>query len=317
MLVEQYDGEVWRVDQVPTMSGTASTSLAAVSCWNDNGCEAVGQSVSSTGTPANTNTLVERWNGSIWTITTGMPSPTSGEVLGSRACTDAADRGDLYRSVVLSGRRHVESYGGGTFTGEALTLEYDGSWSELSTAQPSGVEYAQLGAVTCGGDSESNCWAVGYRGTEIGGNPSDVQMSPLVMTFDSEEWTIGTTQSPNGAGSALLTGVDCSSGQHCFASGYWGTATAGTNSQTLMEEWDGSGIGTDWEQDATSDPNSGSNTLSGVSCGDDTPTCLSVGVRSTGTTLASADHAQRGGERRGRPDRDPDLHRVLYPLDRS
>ena len=89
VLVEQYDGEVWRVDQVPTISGTASSSLAAVSCWNNNGCQAVGQSVASTGTPANTNTLVEQWNGSSWAVTTGIPSPTSGEVVGSAPYTDA------------------------------------------------------------------------------------------------------------------------------------------------------------------------------------------------------------------------------------
>ena len=198
-----------------------------------------------------------------------------------------------------------ESYGGGTFTGQALTLEYDGSWSELSTPQPSGVLYAQLGAVACGGGSSSNCWAVGYTGTEIGGNPSDVQLSPLVMTFDSEEWTIGTAPSPNGAASALLTGVDCSSGQHCFASGYWSTAASGTNAQTLMEEWDGSGTGTDWEQDATSNPSSGSNALSAVSCGDDTPTCLAVGVQSTGSTLAAPTTLSEGVNEGGGPTETP------------
>jgi hypothetical protein len=68
-LAEMWDGTAWAMT-TPVNAGPATSVLEGVSCGVGNACTAVGDSITSSG---RARTLVERWNGTAWTI---QPSPT-------------------------------------------------------------------------------------------------------------------------------------------------------------------------------------------------------------------------------------------------
>ena len=71
-LVESWNGSTWSITPSPTPSPTTLAELQAVSCVNSVSCVAVGSNENSA---AGTDfSLIETWNGSVWSIT---PHPDS------------------------------------------------------------------------------------------------------------------------------------------------------------------------------------------------------------------------------------------------
>jgi hypothetical protein len=84
MLVEEWNGSTWFVIPSPSVSGTLTNGLVALSCNGQASCIAVGHAFV---TNSNTElTVAERWNGVSWTIVTSA-SPTKGDnTLDSVSC---------------------------------------------------------------------------------------------------------------------------------------------------------------------------------------------------------------------------------------
>ena len=82
-LAEQWNGNQWRIQPVPSPPGAALSALLGVSCVSPSACEAVGLTVSRSGAQT---ALAEGWNGSRWQLQPA-PTPAGGRQLIGVSCT--------------------------------------------------------------------------------------------------------------------------------------------------------------------------------------------------------------------------------------
>jgi hypothetical protein len=89
-LGEQWDGTAWTVEPIPAPPGGGSFSrTSGVACAAASACVAVG--TYATSSSANRFTLVDRWNGSAWTVQpTPNPAGPTDAALSGAACTSAS-----------------------------------------------------------------------------------------------------------------------------------------------------------------------------------------------------------------------------------
>lgn len=231
-------GSGWSIEHTPNPAGGAGPiggsgiELSGVSCVSGRACTAVGFSAK--------GALVERWDGSEWSIertpNTGKSSELRGvSCVSAGACT-----------AVGSGRNG------------ALVERWDGSrWSIEHTPSGGGLVSASGGLVSVSCVSASACIAVGY--IRVINARLEV---PLVERWNGTEWSIEHT--PNG--SVNLLGVSCMSASACIAVGDFGGFHGGAVG-TLAERWDGS----KWSIERTPNPirrpgGIGGIALTGVSC---------------------------------------------------
>jgi hypothetical protein len=202
-LAERWNGSAWAIQTTPTPSGTGST-LAGVSCSSSTACTAVGSFYppGSLGNSLGQNGLVERWNGTAWTIQTS-PNPTNGgqgRELDGVSCASAT-------ACAASGH----DFDGNTEIFTTLTELWDGAtW----TAQPvspfdEAGFYNNLAGVSC--TTSTACTAVG--------DGSDIYThKPRAERWNGTSWATQTTPNlPSGTGQ--LYGVSCSSSTTCIAVG--------------------------------------------------------------------------------------------------
>ena len=119
-------------------------SLFNVTCTSAFDCWAVGQFWNGRFAEGGIATLIQHWNGAVWSI---VPSPSSSErpydFLNSVTCVSASDCWAI-----------------GEGSGQTLTEHWDGTaWSIVPSPNTSAEHYNVLSAVTC--VSASDCWAVG------------------------------------------------------------------------------------------------------------------------------------------------------------
>ena len=138
-LTERWNGTKWAVVSSPNPVGARSSSFAGVGCPAASTCFAAG---TYTAQNHQVRTLIERWNGSSWSIV-ASPSPSGRPALSSVAC----------RSV--SACTAVGSKGAST-----LVERWNGTkWAVVSSPSPSGASSSVLHAVNC--PSATVCYAVG------------------------------------------------------------------------------------------------------------------------------------------------------------
>lgn len=89
VLAERWNGTAWSLVPAPDPAGRTYVSLGSVSCTSAGACEAAGYSEGSTGNDG--LPLIERWNGSSWSIST-VPLPAGGAeiFLNGMSCSAAA-----------------------------------------------------------------------------------------------------------------------------------------------------------------------------------------------------------------------------------
>ncbi len=251
-LIETWDGTAWSVTPSPNGSATQFNELSGVSCTSPSACVAVGTFY--TGTTF--RTLIETWDGTAWTVTSSPnSSPTQDNYLNSVSCTSPS-------ACVAVGNFY------NTTNDQTLIETWDGAtWSVTPSPNGSPAQENLLTGVSC--TAATACVAVGFFF-----NGTDNQT--LIETWDGATWSV--TPSPNAspAQDDYLNGVSCSSASACVAVG---RIFNGTNSQTLVETWDG----TAWS--VTPSLNSSpthNNELTGVSCTAATA-CVAAGYYSNGT----------------------------------
>lgn len=294
----------WKLAEAPNPSGTKNSYLWGASCLTPVVCWAVGQY--STNGNVTYAPLVERWNGSGWSLQSA-PTPSGSERANLRdvSCTSLSSCEAVGYSRTKSG------------VYRALAEHWNGTeWQIRSTPEPAGALNSLLEGVSCA--SAAKCTAVGYyesssgvtlgfaeqwdgtqwvlqstpnpagakatypaavsctssvRCTMVGSyeNSSGVEL-PFAAGWDGKEWALQTMPSPAGGKGVEPRGVSCATSTACLAVGrYENSSGAG---QILSERWNG----TEWSiQTAPTPAGSTSNSFDGVSC-ISSSSCTAVGV---------------------------------------
>jgi hypothetical protein len=209
-LTEHWDGSTWSVVTSPDSSPAQFNSLTSVACASGSDCWAVGLAYTSTYSSAISQTLVEHWDGTAWSIV-ASPSTTNTQsnYVGSVTCVSSSD-------CWMVGEVDIGYF-------QTLIEHWDGSaWSIVASPDTSPLARNGLDSVSC--TSESNCWAVGSA------------FGALVEHWDGTIWSI--VAGGNAGVQAGLSSVTCISSADCWAVG----AVLQTNNddQTLTEHWNGS-----------------------------------------------------------------------------
>lgn len=243
----QWNGTYWSFQEMPLPAGIYSWQISSISCSAATSCVAVGFYTSWSGPILS---LIERWDGSAWTV---QPAPVPAAGYGGLtgvACA-AAD------ACVAVGSVWFSSWG---------RLSIMESWNGASWAiqpGPFSRTASSLEAVSC--SSAVACVAVGNRQNSSG------IAATLAEAWNGQEWTTRPTPNPTGALSSSLEAISCSSPRACTAVG--STLTAPGTWLPLAQRWNGSV----WTLQTMHDPdNAGMSALSGVAC-PSARVCLAVG----------------------------------------
>jgi hypothetical protein len=224
-------------------AGATESALAGVSCSSGSACTAVGSYKGPEGTY---HPLVERWNGSAWTLQSA-PDPAEGNARNAMLAVGCS--GPWFCMTV------------GEAAGKPVAEVWNGSsWTTTSAPPiPSGAKGATLVGIACG--SAKACMAVGDSYEGVGTEKA------LAERWNGTKWAIVATPTPAGTkGFVDLTDVSCLSPNACFTVGYSAPEQSGgvpASLKTVAESWDG----TEWTVLTT--PNLASqafNSLAGISC---------------------------------------------------
>ena len=215
----------WSVVPTPNTDANHYNGLYSVACASPTEC----WGVDSYDTGSVYQTLIERWDGSAWSI---VPSPNtspsqSNGLLGV-TCVSVSD-------CWAVGAYYINDVAGGS-TVEPVVMRWDGtSWAIVASPNGGGpMQSGLLQSVSC--TSVSNCWAVGYDVTSVSAVVTQVTAeSTLIEHWDGAAWTIVSSPSVN-AQYSVLKAVACVSSD-CWAVG--GSSTS-SGDVPLIEHWEGS-----------------------------------------------------------------------------
>jgi hypothetical protein len=205
------DGRTWQLVASPSPSPVSLLAGVAVAGQRD--VWAVGSSSTAEfGQPF--QTLIEHWDGTVWSV---VPSPSPG---GS---------GSLSGVTALSG---TDVWAVGSSSSRTLVEHWDGiGWSVV--ASPSPGSFSGLSAVaTVSPRTRRNVWAVGGS---FNGSGNDT----LIEHWDGTSWSVVASPSPGRFNA--LQGVSAVSQDDVWAVGNGTTDPAAPfAAETLVEHWDGS-----------------------------------------------------------------------------
>lgn len=289
-LTERWNGNRWVIDRTPNRSlggpPLQGNELDGVSCLSPSSCVAVGRSFDAQA--LRFATLIERWNGTSWTI---EPSPNgaaaTSSYLSGVSCTSPRD----CTAVGNTNDNHASPNGG------TLIEQWDGtSWSIVSSPTTH-TAAAGLEAVSC--TAADACTAVGQDGSNNAaalaerwdGTSWTVQALPGVGELRSvsctsltacsavaqqvgahwtgTSWSAEATLPMPGPLAGVLRGVSCSAPSACTAVG--SSFPVSSTQATVAERWDGSR----WARQVTSSPSKQS-LFNAVSCA--ATNCVAVGA---------------------------------------
>ncbi|MHB2022000.1 MAG: hypothetical protein ACYCO3_01515 [Mycobacteriales bacterium] len=218
-LIERYDGSSWQIASSPDQN-SSENELNAVSCTGAGNCWAVGVFLAGSPTgPSSYQTLVERYSGSSWQISSS-PNAGSAELneLDGVSCADAT-------SCTAVG---IYSPNGGP--NQTLVERYGGSnWQIERSANAATDRLNALTSVSC--SSSDNCWAVGEH--DANGN---FLFQTLIEQGTASGWVIVPSPDTSPRRSNQLQSIACPAPQQCFAVGFYSGASA---NQPLVEEYSG------------------------------------------------------------------------------
>jgi hypothetical protein len=224
-------------------------SLEGVTCSGGSSCVAVGTTYGSS--------VIETWDGSAWSV---VPHP------------DPGGSNDYLTSVWCDNPSDCVAVGvNGAGDDASLIESWDGTeWTVVPNPGP-----GLLLGLSCTGPQ--SCVAVGYQ--YVGD-----YTQTFIESWDGTTWSVVPSPSPGtgneGGGTNQLTGVSCTDSANCVAVGEYGDESFGNASptQTLIEQWDGS----QWSVVPSPDPDSGDNSLAGITCVTATD-CMAVGRDAVGS----------------------------------
>jgi hypothetical protein len=290
-------------------SGSASNALNAVSCATSSFCVAVGTQNTATGG----GVLIEQWNGTAWSVATGVSIPASpndtldgvscagpsfclavgGQGAGALAEMWNGTSGSSVTVPVPSGINGINNlYSvscvatnvcqalGTAFTGTTpgvYGVQWNGTTLSLTTAATPTVSAGALveaNGMSC--SSPTACVAVGTNDAT-----NTTTGTPFAEQWNGSAWSLADTGVSTGlATGSRLSSVSCVGATWCQAVG----VAAGTPTTSLIETWNG----TQWTgaSGVPSTSASVAQALTGVDCFS-TTTCSAVGFTGAGATLAT------------------------------
>ena len=192
-LVEHWDGTGWTVEPTSPFTGFApplpgfGASLTGVSCTSDTACTAVGSVLENTDGLSLPQALVERWDGTSWSIqNTPTPPGAQGYELNAVSCTSATDCTAIGQSY------------GPNAAPPTLAEHWDGSaW----TIEPTPGGQTLLTNVSC--TAASACAAIAAPN--------------IIKVWDGASWSIENL--PGVAPGVTLNAVSCTSDGSCTVVG--------------------------------------------------------------------------------------------------
>ncbi len=264
-LVERWNGSGWAIVPSPDTDPDESQQLLSVSCPSVSSCVAVGSAESPAGT---TDTLVETWNGSAWTIV-GSPNAGSGGV-------SELDGVSCLTPVACT----AVGYYFNTSVDQTLVETWNGSvWSIVASPDVSPTTTGVLSSDSCSGPTA--CTAVGYS---LAGST----FQALAEQWNGTAWSIEATPDTAPTDVDVLQSVSCASPTSCTAVG--SSSPDGSPSSNLIEQWDGD----TWTITPGPPEPPGGGELLGVSCA--VPLgCSAVGDSPDGSPMVSEAVSTRPG----------------------
>ncbi len=241
----------WSLQASATTASEAE--LKDVSCPSTSECFAVGRE----GSPTSPKPLVERWNGSSWSVQSSpLPSGKSYASLSRVSCTSASaciatgnvpasEGGGAYAvrwngkewslassglasgAVDLSCASSTFCIAAGNKEGKTLMQAWNGSeWATQSSPNPEG-KTPQLGAASCA--STTYCSTVGFASFGEG------EKATLGEGWNGTSWSLAATANPKAQEKSSLADVACPTASSCRAVGY-----DEYRGRALFEKWNGS-----------------------------------------------------------------------------
>ena len=242
----------WSIVSSPNSSSTANNDLYASSCTTASFCVAVGNHRSG----SLHQTLIERWNGSTWSI---VPSPDSSVaqdnfLFGVSCSSPSACTAVGYYSTGANLQTLIERWNGQ-------------SWTIVPSPDMSTNLDNYLYGVSC---------LTGAICTTVGAYNNGTHTQTLVEQLNGGVWSIVASSDTSAAQDNYLEAVSCTTASACTVTGAFSN---GTNTQTLIEQWNGSS----WSIAASpSVPSNQGDILYGVSCSN-ASACVAVGDYFDGT----------------------------------
>lgn len=214
--IEHWDGNSWTGRAFPTIPGSYITVLSGITCASASDCWAVGSTsyYVNGGVPLE-QTLIERWNGTGWSIIASPNTDSShSNRLNSVACP------------TTSNCFAVGSYVNDTGQKEQLLEHWDGaSWVIIDSPDP-GTHGSELRGIVC--PLATQCWTVGYFN-----NDNDLSRT-LVEYWNGSLWSVVVSPNSSSSHANQLNNVTCASAMDCTAVGQREQNGA---AQTLIEHW--------------------------------------------------------------------------------
>lgn len=259
-LIQHWDGASWSLVAAPTTNVSAYHFLTDIACPGANLCFASGAYLSSGGSY---QTLIERWNGSAWSIVASPnTSATRSNFLNAITCASAS-------SCVAVGSASTQT------AEQSLVLAWNGTAWSIATSPNQGAGHNILYGVDC--VTATDCWA---SGSAVVGSTQQT----LMLHWNGTVWSLSLTPNASQAQNNVLLETSCSSATDCIAVGRIET---GSVNRVLLLQWDGSL----WAS-VTAPTAPGSHQLVDVSCAADA--CVAAGeqqAEATSRTLIARSEA--------------------------
>jgi hypothetical protein len=193
-LIERWNGTQWRVVTSPNAGTSGDNTLTSVDALSSTNAWAVGSSRTAT----SRKSLIQRWNGTSWTI---VSSPNPGTLGNSLLGVEATGPNDIWAIGWKNSGDGLRS----------LLLHYNGTgWTEAAGVPRVGTGDNVLTGISA--VSSDDVWATGYyiEGTKY---------KTLALHYNGTTWSH--VPSPNGAdGTNILMGINASSPTNAWAVGF-------------------------------------------------------------------------------------------------
>lgn len=190
----------WRLANAPYPSETLNAAFSDVACTVSSACTAVGEW--SPNGRVTGSTLVDRWNGSQWSLQSS-PNPEGSE----QATLEGVACPSLVQCEAVGGYRNTS----GVYRSMGETW-YEGEWKLVATPEPAAARNSVLDGVSCA--SRIVCVSVGYFENSAG------EALGMAEQWNGSVWAVETLPTLPGATQVVLSSVSCASEASCVAVGY-------------------------------------------------------------------------------------------------
>jgi hypothetical protein len=208
--IGHWDGTSWSIGTVPSPNGSALALLTGVSCLSASSCVAVGSYETNPGERA----LIERWDGTAWTLV-ASPNPGASAGLSAVSCPSPSE----CFAVGSSSNGSV---------GTTLIERWNGTaWTVVASPNAGSDPNSGLFAISCA--TVTMCFAVGSS-NHPGPTSYDVY-NPLIERWNGTSWSLAATPFPVNNGSHGVTDIACPTATMCLA--------VALGSSALIGRWNG------------------------------------------------------------------------------